>query len=162
MSLGYVFSCCVFGARRDSPLVPHWANLDSSSGWKQILLKKVNLWVGFRIGREMRKIEPYSFDVISVQKEFPTAYSFGIREGNQAMSHKFRVSVFWYQLQSNRHIQRNETFFCALFSRTTDRGFLVISEGRSTRDLMNCEQCVSRKFFRFCAVIVLVHLHFVF
>lgn len=60
-----------------------------------MLLKEIKLWVGFSCGKEMRRVEPYTFDVLSVLKEFPTAYSFGIWEGNQTMSHKFRGSLFW-------------------------------------------------------------------
>lgn len=60
----------------------------SSSGWKQILLQEFKLWVCFRCGRDMRKEEPYTFDVLSVLKEFPTAYSFAIWEGNQCLKFK--------------------------------------------------------------------------
>lgn len=59
-----------------------------------MLLKEIKLWVGFSCWREMRRVEHYAFDVLSVLKEFPTAYSFGVWEGNQTRSHTFRGSLF--------------------------------------------------------------------
>lgn len=86
----------------------------SSSGWKQILLQELQLWVCFRCGRDTRKEEPYASDVLCVLKEFPTAYSSAVWEGNQSMSHKFKSFTLLVTVAKLKNCRSKEIKLCSM------------------------------------------------